>query len=97
MRKHGVPEDTQARLMGGNARRMYGIEEKNFVSQEPGPIDRPDWFPQGPELERWADIVAHPRQHEDEREGVIIGETVPRWPRSRWPETAATERLRRSY
>ena len=90
MRKHGVPEDTQARLMGGNARRMYGIEEKNFVSQEPGPIDRPDWFPQGPELERWADIVAHPRQHleEIEREGVVIGQPT---------QIAINERLRSGY
>ena len=27
------------------------------------PIDRPDWFPQGPELDEWAELVAHPRQN----------------------------------
>ena len=62
MREAGVPEDTQAKLLGGNARRMYGIEPKMFVTEEPAPIERPDWFPQGPELDEWADMVAHPRE-----------------------------------
>jgi hypothetical protein len=59
----GVPEPVQARLLGENARRAYGIEGKLFVSEEPDPIDRPDWFPQGPELEEWADQIAHPREN----------------------------------
>ena len=63
MRKLGVPDDTQARLMGGNARRMYGIEPQLFVTSEPEPIPRPDWFPQGESLDEWAALVAHPREH----------------------------------
>jgi len=63
MTECGVPEDVQADLLGGNARRFYGIEGKLFVTDEAAPIDRPDWFPQGSELEEWADIVAHPREN----------------------------------
>jgi uncharacterized protein len=61
MREAGVPESAQAALLGGNARRVYGIEQKLFVADEPSQIERPDWFPQGPELEEWAEMVAHPR------------------------------------
>ena len=57
----GVPEKAQAKLMGENARRMYGIEPKLFVTEEPPPIERPRWFPGGPELEEWARRIAHPR------------------------------------
>jgi hypothetical protein len=42
---------------------MYGIEGKVFVSDEPGPIDRPGWFPGGDELEQWAAVEADPRAH----------------------------------
>jgi len=63
MRRLDVPEDTQERLMGGNARRVYGIEPKLFVTEEPTPLDRPDWFPQGPDLDEWAELVAHPREN----------------------------------
>ena len=89
-KRSACPRTVQAKLMGGNARRLYGIEAKNFVTEEPDPIDRPDWFPQGPELERWADIVAHPRQHleEIEREGVVIGQPT---------QIAINERLRSGY
>jgi predicted TIM-barrel fold metal-dependent hydrolase len=59
----GVPDDVQADLLGGNARRFYGIESKLVVTDEPGPIDRPEWFPGGPELDEWADVVSHPREH----------------------------------
>jgi predicted TIM-barrel fold metal-dependent hydrolase len=65
MNEAGVPESVQADLLGGNARRMYGIEGKLFVTDEPPPIERPDWFPQGPELEEWAELVAHPRENGD--------------------------------
>jgi predicted TIM-barrel fold metal-dependent hydrolase len=61
----GVPEDVQSDLLGANARRFYGIEGKLFVTDEAPPIERPDWFPQGPELDDWADIVAHPRENAD--------------------------------
>ena len=63
MTECGVPEEVQAELLGGNARRFYGIEGKLVVTDEPAPIDRPDWFPQGAELDEWADIVAHPREN----------------------------------
>ncbi|HSS08716.1 MAG TPA: amidohydrolase family protein [Acidimicrobiales bacterium] len=65
MTECGVSEDAQAKLLGANARRMYGIDGKLFITDEPPPIDRPDWFPQGPELEAWADLVAHPRENAD--------------------------------
>jgi predicted TIM-barrel fold metal-dependent hydrolase len=64
MTASGVPESVRAKLLGENARRFYGIEPKTYVSEEPGPIDRPAWFPQDPELDKWADLVAHPRQNE---------------------------------
>ena len=65
MREIDVAGDVQAKLLGGNARRMYGIEPKLFVKEEPPPIKRPDWFPGGPELDEWAEQQAHPRrQHE---------------------------------
>src|SRR5438093_632279 len=63
MRAAGVPEDVQAKLLGGNARRMYGIEAKLCVAEEPPPLERPAWFPQGEELERWAEAEADPRAH----------------------------------
>ena len=62
MREIGVPDEVQAKLLGGNARRMYGIEPKLFVTEEPAPIVRPDWFPGGPELDVWAEEQAHPRK-----------------------------------
>lgn len=63
MDKHGVPASVQEKLLGSNARRWYGIEPKIFVTEEAAPIDRPDWFPQGPELEEWAELVARPREN----------------------------------
>jgi predicted TIM-barrel fold metal-dependent hydrolase len=63
MQAAGVPDDVQAKLLGGNARRMYGIEGKAFVSEEPPPLERPAWFPGGEELERWAEVEADPRAH----------------------------------
>jgi uncharacterized protein len=59
----GVPEGVQAKLLGGNARRMYGIEAKLAVTDEPPPLERPAWFPAGEELERWAEVEANPRAH----------------------------------
>jgi len=63
MRAVGVPEEAQAKMLGGNARRMYGIEGKMFVEREPGPLERPDWFPQHEELEQWAAVESDPRGH----------------------------------
>lgn len=59
----GVPKEAQVELLGGNARRLYGIEGKLFVTEEPPPIKRPDWFPQGPEFEEWAELIKDPRKN----------------------------------
>jgi predicted TIM-barrel fold metal-dependent hydrolase len=85
MTKAGVPQETQEALLGGNARKMYGIEPKLFVTDEAPPIERPDWFPGGPELEEWADLVAHPRENADKlaemaAAGSAIGEGGMRMP-----------------
>ncbi len=63
MTANGVPAEVQAGLLGANARRFYGVEGKVFVTEEPGPIPRPEWFPQGTELDEWAELVAHPREN----------------------------------
>ncbi len=49
-----VPVEVQAKLMGGNARRFYGLEEeaKLFSTEPPASISRPDWFPTEEEIER---------------------------------------------
>src|SRR5262249_2670246 len=59
----GTPEEVQAKLLGGNARRMYGIEGKLFVTEEPAPLERPAWFPAGEQLTEWAEGEANPRAH----------------------------------
>jgi predicted TIM-barrel fold metal-dependent hydrolase len=58
-----VPAAVQEKLLGANARRMYGIEGKLLVREEPPPLERPAWFPGGPELEEWAEVEADPRAH----------------------------------
>ncbi|HSS11621.1 MAG TPA: hypothetical protein VLL25_17170, partial [Acidimicrobiales bacterium] len=74
MTECGVSDDAQAKLLGANARRMYGIDGKLFITDEPPPIDRPDWFPQGPELDAWADLVAHPRENADKLAEIAAAE-----------------------
>jgi hypothetical protein len=50
------------------------VEGKLFVTEEAPPIERPDWFPQGRELEEWADLIAHPRENADKlRKLGIVG------------------------
>src|SRR5262249_40599695 len=61
MRAAGVPEAVQAKLLGGNARRMYGIEPKLAVTEEAAPLERPAWFPGGEGPERWAQAGAENR------------------------------------
>jgi predicted TIM-barrel fold metal-dependent hydrolase len=63
MTEAGVPDDVRNKLLGENALRWYGIEPKIFVKDEAPPIERPDWFPQGQELEEFADLVAYPREN----------------------------------
>lgn len=52
MQEHDVPEIAQMKLMGGNARRMYGIEPKLATTVEPDTYSRPDWYPKQEDLER---------------------------------------------
>ena len=35
MDKHGVPQEVQEKMLGGNARRLYGIEPELFVTEAP--------------------------------------------------------------
>ena len=54
MERAGVPHSAQAKMLGANARRFYGIEGRMFVTEEPPPIKRPDWFPkEDEEFRRW--------------------------------------------
>jgi len=55
-------EDTeQAVLLGGNARRFYGIDAKTFVTEPPDHIPRPAWFPEPDEIAAWWEREADPR------------------------------------
>jgi predicted TIM-barrel fold metal-dependent hydrolase len=63
MTRCGVPESAQARMLGGNARRMYRIEPRICVSEEAPPLRRPAWFPQGETLERFTELSRDPRAH----------------------------------
>jgi predicted TIM-barrel fold metal-dependent hydrolase len=63
MDEAGVPKNTQAKLLGGNARRMYGIEGKIFVTEEVTDVPRPDWFPKQADIEQWAAAESDPRAH----------------------------------
>ena len=55
-----VPEEIQAKLLGGNARRMYGIEPKTFVSEEL-PVTRPEWFPKEEEVAQFTKVQKDPK------------------------------------
>jgi predicted TIM-barrel fold metal-dependent hydrolase len=69
----GVPEAVQAKLLGGNARRMYRIEPKPFVSEEPPPLKRPAWFPQGEKLARFTELSRDPRANQAELRQLLGG------------------------
>jgi len=56
-----VPETAQAKMLGSNAASLYRIEPKQFVHDEAPPLERPDWFPQGEELARFAELSKDPR------------------------------------
>ena len=62
----GVPKDVQAKFMGANARQMYGIEGKIYVTEE-AEIIRPDWFPKPAEVEAHWKRMAYPRKSGDPR------------------------------
>src|SRR5262249_42599431 len=63
MERAGVPKAVQAKLLGANARRMYGIESKTYVTEEVADIPRPSWFPKAAEIEQWAAMEADPRSN----------------------------------
>jgi predicted TIM-barrel fold metal-dependent hydrolase len=51
MRECGLPEEYQARFLGGNARRLYNIEvPEEFVRDRVAEIERPDWWPDEEEI-----------------------------------------------
>ena len=52
MNKLGVPQAAQAKILGGNANRMYRIEPKMFTTTAPASYPRPDWYPKTEEIER---------------------------------------------
>jgi hypothetical protein len=63
MQEAGTPAHVREKLLGANARRMYGIEGKVFVREEPASIPRPDWWPTAQEVEEFARVQADPRRH----------------------------------
>jgi len=63
MQDAGTPPQVQARLLGENARRMYGVEGRVFVRHEPAEIPRPAWWPSAEEVEAFARVQADPRRH----------------------------------
>ena len=65
MEKVEVPESVQAKMLGGNARRFYGTEEKLCVTEAPESISRPSWFPSTEEVAEFAEKAANPRKHPD--------------------------------
>jgi uncharacterized protein len=63
MNRAGVPAAVQEKMLGANARRMYGIDAKVFVTEEVTDVPRPDWFPKPSDLASWAEVEADPRAH----------------------------------
>lgn len=72
-----VPEAVQAKMLGANAAKLYRIEPKLFVTEEAPPLKRPDWFPQGKELERFAELSKHPRENMAELVSLMTGGSAP--------------------
>ncbi len=71
----GVPEEVQAKMLGANARRLYGIEPRTFVSEEAPPMQRPAWFPQGEELARFTELSKDPRRNMAELTAMLTART----------------------
>ena len=61
MNEAGVPAEVQAKLLGGNARRAYGIEGKVYVTEQGAPVERPPWWPSAAEMEEFCALQANPR------------------------------------
>ena len=64
MEEAEVPAAVQRKFMGANAARFYGLEQHQFVTEEPAPIVRPDWFPKEDQaFDQWWEREADPRKH----------------------------------
>jgi amidohydrolase family protein len=63
MDRAGTPPAVRAKMLGANARRMYGIEGRVYVREEPASIPRPDWWPTTAQIEEFAALQSNPRQH----------------------------------
>jgi predicted TIM-barrel fold metal-dependent hydrolase len=76
MNEAGVPEEVRAKLLGGNARRAYGIEGKLFVTEQAAPVERPGWWPSAAEMEQFIAAQSNPRAN---AAGVLdVGKMDPR-------------------
>jgi uncharacterized protein len=73
----GVPAEVQAKLLGANARRVYKIEGKLFVTEEPKDVPRPEWWPKVDELAEFVELQANPRAHGGMR--FNVGKMDPRF------------------
>ena len=51
MQKHGLPVEHQAKFLGANARRLYGVPAPRAIIRERVcEIERPDWWPTDEEV-----------------------------------------------
>jgi predicted TIM-barrel fold metal-dependent hydrolase len=70
MARIGVPDAARRSLLGGNAARMYGIEQQVFVNEESGSVPRPDWFPhQDDGFRAWVETETRPARNGRRMEG----------------------------
>jgi predicted TIM-barrel fold metal-dependent hydrolase len=75
MQAAGTPAEVRTKLLGANARRMYGIEGELFVREEAGEIPRPAWWPTPQAVAAFAEVQADPRRHGG---GFDLGTLDPR-------------------
>jgi hypothetical protein len=61
MNTAGVPAEVQAKLLGGNARRAYGIQEALYVKEQAPQVERPSWWPSAEEMEQFIAAQSDPR------------------------------------
>jgi len=61
MTEIGVPEPVQAKFMGTNACRYYGIGPETHVRDEPESLVRPEWFPKRADVDTWVQQASDPR------------------------------------
>ncbi|MBI3743611.1 MAG: amidohydrolase family protein [Chloroflexi bacterium] len=55
-----VPEAVQAKMLGSNALKLYGLQPKMYVTEEQ-PIERPAWFPKDQEVQAFANVQKDPK------------------------------------